>query len=42
MVADALSRLDLEPKKYDEIEDTKTLMQLSYVNQKDIDEVLEK
>ena len=41
MVADALSRLDLEPKSQDEVQDTKTNNQLSYVNQTDMEEILE-
>ena len=41
VVADALSRLDLEPKSQDEVQDTKTNNQLSYVNQTDMDKILE-
>ena len=41
IVADALSRLDLSQKQHDEIQDTKITTQLSYVNQTDINEVLE-
>ena len=41
VVANALSRLDLEPKSQDEVQDTKTNNQLSYVNQTDVEEILE-
>ena len=41
VVADALSRLDLKTKQHDEINDTQNPIQLSYVNQTDMDEVLE-
>ena len=41
VVADALSCLDLTQKQHDMIMDTKNPPQLSYVNQTDIDEVLE-
>ena len=40
VVADALSRLDLIPKRHDVLEDTSSPTQLSYVNQTDIDEVI--
>ena len=40
-VADALSRLDLTQKQHDMIMDTNNPPQMSYVNQTDIDEVLE-
>ena len=41
VVADALSRLDLEPKTQDEVQDTKTPAQLTYVKQTDMEEILE-
>ena len=41
VVADALSHLDLTQKQHDMIVDTKNPPQLSYVNQTDINEVLE-
>ena len=41
IVTDALSRLDLAQKQHNEIQDTKITTQLSYVNQTDINEVLE-
>ena len=41
VVADAPSRLDLEPKSQDEVQDTKTNNKLSYVNQTDMEEILE-
>ena len=41
VVADALSRLDMQPKQHDLISDTKVTTQLSYANQTDIDEILE-
>ena len=40
VVADALSRLDLKQKQHDEVADTKTNAELSYVNQEDIREEL--
>ena len=39
--ADALSTLDLEPRLQDEVQDTKTPVQLRYVNQTDMEEILE-
>ena len=41
VIADALSRLDLMPKQHDVLEDTSTPKQWSYVNQTDIDEVID-
>ena len=41
LFANALSRLDLEPKSQDEVQDTKANNQLSYVNETDMKEILE-
>ena len=41
IVTDALTRLELSQKQHDEIQDTKVTTQLSYVNQTDLNEVLE-
>ena len=41
VVADALTRLDMQPKQHDVLEDTRTPVQLSYVTDTDINEVLE-